>query len=147
MMRELKFMLRDKSVLVWLSLAFVFSTAAVILGMSEVRQQNKELAELKQLDRMERETVLSSQSDWGSAAYYTFHITYDPPSDFAYAAIGQRDVSPWKHRIRMLALEGQIYETDSSNPDFALVGRFDFAFIVYCCLIYAQVSCLQDGLD
>ena len=30
----------------------------------------------------------------------------------------------------MLALEGQIYETDASNPDFALVGRFDFAFVV-----------------
>jgi len=43
--------------------------------------------------------------------------------------MGQRDVSPWKHRIRMLALEGQIYETDANNPDFALIGRFDFAFI------------------
>ena len=29
----------------------------------------------------------------------------------------------------MLALEGQIYETDSNNPDFALIGRFDFAFV------------------
>ena len=35
---------------------------------------------------------------------------------------------PWKHRIRALALEGQIYETDADNPDFALIGRFDFAF-------------------
>jgi len=29
----------------------------------------------------------------------------------------------------MLALEGQIYETDANNPDFALIGRFDFAFV------------------
>ncbi len=129
MMREFKFMLRDKAVWVWLSLAFVFSLAAVSLGLNEVSQQNAEIAELKQLDRAERRTNLAAQADWGSAAYYTFHITYDPPSDFAYAAIGQRDVSPWKHRIRMLALEGQIYETDANNPDFALVGRFDFAFV------------------
>lgn len=129
MMREWKFMLRDKAVWVWLSLALVFSVSAVLLGLNEVRQQNAEIAELKQLDQVERETTLSDQSDWGSAAYYTFHITYDPPSDFAYAAIGQRDVSPWKHRIRMLALEGQIYETDSNNPEFALIGRFDFAFV------------------
>ena len=129
MMREFKLMLRDKAVWVWLSLAFVFPLVAVTLGLDEVSQQREEIAELKQLDQIEREFTLSDQADWGSAAYYTFHITYDPPSDFAYAAIGQRDVSPWKHRVRMLALEGQIYETDANNPDFALIGRFDFAFI------------------
>ena len=128
-MRELRFMLRDKAVWVWLALAFIFSLAAVTLGMNEISQQRVEILELKKLDEIERSVVLGEQSDWGSAAYYTFHITYDPPSDFAFAAIGQRDVSPWKHRIRMLALEGQIYETDSNNPDFALIGRFDFAFV------------------
>ena len=129
MMRELRFMLRDKAVWVWLFLAFLFSVLAVTLGMNEISQQRTEIAELKQLDQVEREVVLSQQSNWGSAAYYTFHLTYDAPSDFAFAAIGQRDVSPWKHRIRMLALEGQIYETDANNPDFALIGRFDFAFV------------------
>jgi len=39
-----------------------------------------------------------------------------------------RDSQPWKHRIRMLALEGQIYERDAGNPSLTLVGRFDFAF-------------------
>ena len=129
MIREFRFMLRDKAVWVWLSLAFVFSVTAVALGLNEIDQQRTEIAELIQLDQIEREVTLSEQADWGSAAYYTFHITYDPPTDFAFAAIGQRDVSPWKHRIRMLALEGQIYETDANNPDFALIGRFDFAFI------------------
>ena len=129
MMRELKFMFRDKAVWVWLSMAFVFSVAAVSLGLNEVSQQRAEIAELQQLDQIERQAALSNQSDWGSAAYYTFHLTYDPPSDFAFAAMGQRDVNPWKHRVRMLALEGQIYETDANNPDFALIGRFDFAFI------------------
>lgn len=129
MMRELKFMFRDKAVSVWLLLALVFSISAVALGQHEVAQQRAEIAELKQLDQIERQLALSEQSDWGSAAYYTFHITYDAPSDFAFAAMGQRDANPWKHRIRMLALEGQIYETDANNPDFALIGRFDFAYI------------------
>lgn len=129
MRNEFRFMLRDKAVWVWLSLAFIFSVAAVTLGLYDVSQQRAEITELKHLDQVEREVTLSDQSDWGSAAYYTFHITYDAPSDFAFAAMGQRDVSPWKHRIRMLALEGQIYETDANNPDFALIGRFDFAFI------------------
>ena len=130
MMRELKFMMREKAVWVWVALGFVFSLSAVSLGMFEVNQQRTELQELIQLDTKERETVLADQSDWGSAAYYVFHVTADPPSDFAFAALGQRDVSPWKHRVRMLALEGQIYETDTNNPDFAMIGRFDFTFVV-----------------
>lgn len=129
MMREFQFMFRDKAVWVWLLLALLFSSVAMMLGMNEISQQRTEIAELLELDQTEREVVLDQQSDWGSAAYYTFHLTYDAPSDFAFAAIGQRDVSPWKHRIRMLALEGQIYETDANNPDFALIGRFDFAFV------------------
>ena len=92
MTRELRFMLRDKAVWVWLALAFIFSLVAVTLGMNEISQQRAEIVELKKLDEIERSVVLGEQSDWGSAAYYTFHITFDPPSDFAFAAIGQRDV-------------------------------------------------------
>jgi ABC-2 type transport system permease protein len=95
----------------------------------EIDNQRAELSAMTALDQEERAVVLSEQSDWGSAAYYTFHLTADAPSDFAFAALGQRDTSPWKHRVRMLALEGQIYETDAGNPDLALVGRFDFAFV------------------
>ncbi|MEM6899279.1 MAG: DUF3526 domain-containing protein [Pseudomonadota bacterium] len=123
-------MLRDRAVLAWLTLALLFSAVAITLGLNEVSQQHAEIEQLKQLDQVEREVTLSGQSDWGSAAYYTFHLTYDAPSKFAFAALGQRDANPWKHRVRMLALEGQIYESDANNPDFALTGRFDYAFIV-----------------
>ena len=126
---ELRFLLRDRAALLWIGIGFILSATAVILGLLEIDNQRDELAAMQALDREERAAVLSEQSDWGSAAYYTFHLTADPPSDFAFAAIGQRDTSPWKHRVRMLALEGQIYETDAGNPDLALVGRFDFAFV------------------
>lgn len=129
MMREFRFMLRDRAAIVWIAIAFALSLTAVVMGLNEVRAQHAELAELSRLDTADRELVLSEQSDWGSAGYYTFHLVSNPPSDLAFAALGQRDVSPWKHRIRMLALEGQIYDTDTANPDFALIGRFDFAFI------------------
>ncbi|MGB3455610.1 MAG: DUF3526 domain-containing protein [Litorimonas sp.] len=129
MSREFRFLLRDRASLLWIGIGFVLSATAVILGLLEIGNQRSELAALQVLDRAERAAVLAEQGDWGSAAYYTFHLTADPPSDFAFAALGQRDTSPWKHRVRMLALEGQIYETDAGNPDLALVGRFDFAFV------------------
>ena len=127
--REFWFLLRDRAALLWLSLAFMASAIAVFSGLQEVSDQRETIVDLIEADRIEREVVAKDQSDWGGAAYYSFHLTYDEPSDFAFAALGQRDVSPWKHRIRMLALEGQIYETDTSNPVFALIGRFDFAFV------------------
>jgi len=127
---EFRFFLKDKAALLWISIAFVSAVIAVSLGLNEVNQQRHSIAELTALDQIERDIALEGQSDWGGAGYYTYHLTYDPPSDFAFAAFGERDVSPWKHRIRLLALEGQIYETDADNPDFALIGRFDYAFVV-----------------
>ena len=107
----------------------MLSVIAISFGISEVREQRTTIATLVQEDAGDRANALSTQTDWGGAAYYAFHLTYEPPSDFAFAAMGQRDTSPWKHRIKMLALEGQIHEADTRNADFGLVGRFDFAFL------------------
>jgi len=127
--REFGFLRKDRGALFWLALAFLLSALAVTFGMAEVRKQRDTLATLKIEDAADRANALAGQSDWGGAAYYAFHLTYDPPSPLAFAALGQRDIAAWKHRIRMLALEGQIYEADTRNPEFALVGRFDFAFV------------------
>jgi ABC-2 type transport system permease protein len=127
--RELGFLKKDRGALFWLAIAFLLSVIAISFGISEVREQRATIATLIEEDAKDRANALEGQEDWGSAAYYAFHLTYAPPSDFAFAAMGQRDSSPWKHRIRMLALEGQIHEADTRNADFGLVGRFDFAFL------------------
>ena len=126
--RELSFALRDRSLLAWLLVTFLLAGFAVASGSREVAQQTALIEQLARADAEDRRLNFEKQSDWGGAAYYTFHLTYDPPSDFAFAALGQRDNLPWKHRIRMLALEGQVYESDVSNPELSLIGRFDFAF-------------------
>ncbi|MYE86182.1 MAG: DUF3526 domain-containing protein [Gammaproteobacteria bacterium] len=126
--RELQFLAKDRAALLWLGIAVLVAGLSVFLGLREVAAQRTVLGELIEIDRAEREVLTGLYQDWGDVAYYTFHLTYDSPPDFAFAALGQRDTSPWKHRIRALALEGQIYETDADNPDFALIGRFDFAF-------------------
>jgi len=126
--RELRFQLRSPAFLLWMGLVFLLSSLAVGAGMLEVAQQRATLETLRAGDAEDRADALGGQSDWGGAAYYSFHLTWDPPSDFAFAALGVRDREPWKHRIRMLALEGQIYEHDAGNPVLALTGRFDFAF-------------------
>ncbi len=129
LLREIRFLAKDRGALFWLALAFVLSIIAVTFGVAEVRDQQRTIAELIEEDTADRANALAGQEDWGGAAYYAFHLTYAPPSEFAFAALGQRDSSPWKHRVRMLALEGQIHQADTKNADFGLVGRFDFAFL------------------
>ena len=113
----------------WLTLALLLSAAATGFGIAAVREQRATIAALLEEDAKDRADALAGQEDWGGAAYAAFHLTYAPPSDFAFAAIGQRDTAPWLHLVRMLALEGQIHEADTANADFGLIGRFDFAFL------------------
>jgi ABC-2 type transport system permease protein len=126
---EFKFSLRDKVFWLWMLVILTLSGLACTLGSFELKRQQATIERLIEADREDREAVANKLKDWGSAAYYSFHLTYDSPSEFAYAAMGQRDSQAWKHRVRMLALEGQIYESDIGNPSVALIGRFDFAFI------------------
>ena len=127
--REWRFMLRERAMRLWLWVALAASVIAVLAGSIEVTAQRTTIERLLTADRADRAAQLAQQSDWGSAAYYASHLTYDPPSALAFAALGERDTMPWKHRIRMLALEGQIHEADVANPELALVGRFDLAFV------------------
>ena len=142
--REARFMMRDHSVLSWTFVVFSFALLSVWFGIVEVTHQHATIEQLREADRLERKAQLLPQKDWGSAAYYSFHLTYDPPSDFAFAALGQRDFQAWKHRIRMLALEGQIYERDAGNPVIALIGRFDFAFLAAFLVPLVLIKLLYD---
>ena len=127
--RELLFLFRSKTAAAVLAAGFLMAVFAVVTGLQETAGQKEEIARLQVLDQADRVSVLAEQSDYGGVAYYSFHLTYDAPSSLAFAALGQRDTLPWKHRIRMLALEGQIYESDAGNPALAKTGRFDFAFL------------------
>lgn len=142
--REAKFLFRQKHLIAIFSVVFVLSVFAVWSGIKESQAQTETINRLLEKDNIDRESVLSKQKSYGMAAYYSFHLTYDEPSELAFAAMGQRDVYPWKHRVRMLALEGQIYETDSDNPELSFLGRFDFAFLASVLLPLFVILLLHD---
>lgn len=144
LIREVKFISRDRSVWLWVTIVLCLSAISVGSGVAEVKRQGATIEKLIDADQQDRWAEFEKQKDWGSAAYYGFHLTYDPPSDFAYAAMGLRDAQPWKHRIRMLALEGQIYERDVGNPVVALIGRFDFAFLAAFIVPLVLIMLLHD---
>jgi ABC-2 type transport system permease protein len=142
--REAALLACDRAVWAWWVVVLLLAVAAVASGLHEVAQQRATISRLLAADRADRESVQQRQRDWGGAAYYSFHLTADPPSDLAFAALGRRDDTAWKHRIRMLALEGQIHERDAGHPELALVGRFDLAFLVAFVLPLVLIVLLHD---
>jgi len=128
--REAALFVRNRSSIAALLLLALLAGLAIGLGHSEVQRQLASIERVRALDATEREAALASAPDFGDAAYAAFHLTWNPPSDLAFAAMGQRDIAPWMLRVRALALEGQIHETDSFNPELSLTGRFDYAFVM-----------------
>lgn len=136
----------------WLALAALalllgLSALAVISGTREVAREHASIARLaalqqEELDAQARKYVQGA--DAGSAAYYTFHTTWDPPSSAAFLAIGLRDASPYVLRVRALALQAQLHEGESFNPELALAGRFDFAFVLVYLMPLFLVALLHD---
>jgi len=142
--RELGLALRDRVVLFTLLGITALSIYSVATGLSESAAEQATIERVKKLANEDRDHSLASQSDAGGAAYYAFHFTYDPPSSLAFVSRGIRDDLPWKHRVRMLALEGQIYETDSGNPELSRIGKLDFAFVAAFLLPLLSILLLYD---
>ena len=142
--REVGFIFGHRQIQLTLLVVFLLSTVSLWSGYAEMQEQQATIERLLEKDKIEREAVVAHQSNYGMVAYYSFHLTYAPPSPLAFAAVGERDVFPWKHRIRMLALEGQIYESDTDNPELAFLGRFDFAFVTSVLLPLFIILLLYD---
>ena len=141
---ELRFAFRERAVIAALAFALLVASYAVITGKLAIDAQQAELEIMVQETDADQRFVLSQQTDVGSAAYYVHHITYHPPSALAFSALGTREDLPWQHRLRMLAIEGQIYEADTGNPDLSRLGRLDFAFLVAVLLPLILILLLYD---
>jgi ABC-2 type transport system permease protein len=142
--REFQFLTKQRNLQFLFVVVFVLSIFSVWTGVAEIHSQQSTIDRLLEKDMTDRASVQGHQSSYGSAAYYSFHLTYSEPNPLAFAAMGHRDIYPWKHRVRMLALEGQIYEADAANPELSFLGRFDFAFLVSTLIPLFVILLLHD---
>ena len=130
---EIRLLVRARLAVAALILLALLTGAAVAAGMAEVERQRAAIARIAPAQAEDTGAIaawVDKEKDAGSAAYYSFHPTWDAPSPLAFAALGLRDVSPYILRVRALGLEAQIYDGDTFNPELALPGRFDFAFVL-----------------
>lgn len=122
-------------------LLLLLTSLAVWSGLQAVTAQREALQRIvvaQEADVAEVARKYATGGDAGYAAYSTPHLTMDPPSDLAFAALGKRDIQPYSLRVRLLGLHSQLYESESLNPDMAAAGRYDFAFVlVYLAPLFA----------
>ncbi|MFG6440013.1 DUF3526 domain-containing protein [Roseateles sp. LKC17W] len=144
---EWRLLLRARGAVAALLLLAVLSSVAVGLGLREVQRQHDTIARVAELQHQElaaQAPRLTRYGDAGTVAYYAFLTTWDPPSPAAYLALGLRDATPYVLRVRALALQSQLHEGETFNPELALAGRFDFAFVAVYLLPLFLIVLLHD---
>jgi ABC-2 type transport system permease protein len=144
---EWRLLARSRLALGALLLLAALSALAVMLGSREVARQQQTIERLQVLqaqDLAAQRGKHGHRNDAGSAAYYTFHGTWDPPSQAAFLALGLRDAAPHALRVRALALQAQLHEGERFNPEMAQGGRFDFAFVLVYLAPLFLIALLHD---
>ena len=147
LVHEWRLLWRSRLALAGLLLLLTLSSLAVVSGLSEVSRQQQTIARLADLQQQEmtaQQARLTHKGDAGSAAYYTFIATWDEPSDAAFLALGLRDIAPYVLRVRALALQAQLHDGETFNPELALAGRFDFAFVLVYLAPLILIALLYD---
>lgn len=130
---EWTLLLRSKVAVAGLGLLVLLTVASLVSGVQRIDSQREAIARIAGLQAEDMAAVVAAHGpsqDAGTAAYYSFHPTWNAPSPLAFAAVGMRDVAPFVLRVRALGLEAQIHDGDAFNPELALAGRFDFAFLL-----------------
>lgn len=145
---ELKLVLRSRIAAGVLAFLFVLSALAVWSGISVTLRQDAAIERVQAASAADLATVAKvygqPDGDAGYGAYYTFHLTWDPPSALAFGAVGQRDIQPFTLRVRALGLQQQLYESENINPELALRGPFDWSFVLIYLAPLAVIVLMHD---
>jgi ABC-2 type transport system permease protein len=128
---EIKNFLSDKTVIVAVVCLFLAGSYAMFQGKNVIEKQKAVIAQISafQTEHLEKQLKLN-KDDLGNLLYYLQLSTVNQPSSWATFSIGQRDVNPYNIKVKMLTLEGQIYDSEMSNPTNLLYGNFDLAFVI-----------------
>lgn len=147
LIHEWRLLTRSRLSQVAVLLILGLTTVAVWAGLHEVDRQQQTIARLAALQEQELQALADQYGNSGGAgrpAYYTFHNTWDAPSEAAFLALGMRDTAPYVLRVRALGLQAQLYEGEVFNPELALPGRFDFTFVLIYLAPLFVIALLHD---
>ncbi|MBX3278670.1 MAG: DUF3526 domain-containing protein [Acidobacteria bacterium] len=130
---ELKNFLAGRGVSAGLIVIFLAGLYAVEYGRGSIDAQRRVIAATPEIQREHLQKMLAQHATPdgpGNALYYINFFTAHEPSRFAPLSIGLRDLNPYNLKVRMLTLEGQLYDVEIGNPATLALGNFDLSFLL-----------------
>lgn len=142
---ELMLLLKQRSIWLLLLISLILTTLSLQNGwqnITHIRAQilHAQQAEaLRMQDYLQAHTTTSGPLEAGDIGYYVFHNVYHAPGEWSFIALGNRLVTPYVQRIRLLGLQGQLYDGESHHPEYVMLGSFDYAFWL---VFFAPLLCI-----
>ncbi|WP_256011667.1 ABC transporter permease [Desertivirga xinjiangensis] len=138
---------REKSLLLFTLLLLAAGFYGIYSGHAEISRQRTKLAGLEQLYQdniSEMNAKYPDGADAGDIGYYHSAFARNLPDSWAALSIGQRDANPYYIKLRLLAVQNQLYNSENTNPDKLASGTFDLAFVlVYILPLFIVAICFN----
>ena len=129
---EFKNIFRNNAFQVGVLVVFLFGLYGIYYGNRVIEEQKENISRIEHLENESIEHILhiaGAENTAGTDIYYMIFHTYNPPSGWAAFSLGQRDILNYNIKTKILALEGQIYDNELTNPLSLWVGNLDLSFV------------------
>lgn len=152
MKQEFILLLKQPSIVILVIISLLLSSLSLLNGWQNIQhmrtqiehaqaeEQRQHASQLEQL-RSHRE---DGKIDAGEVGYYVFHHVYQHPNEWSFIALGNRLVTPYVQRVRLLGLQSQIYDGESHHPEYVMLGAFDYAFWLVFFLPLVCIAFMHD---
>jgi ABC-2 type transport system permease protein len=142
MILECKLLLKQRAV--WLMLVYSLLLTFLSLyngwrNITHIRHEIQHAQHEEQVRKQSQINTYTQHGDAGEVGYYVFHNVYQHPADWSFIALGNRMVTPYVQRVRLLGLQGQLYDGESHHPEYVMIGSFDYAFWL---IFFAPLLCI-----
>lgn len=133
MKHELTLLLKQRSMVLLVLLSLILTSLSLQNGWQNIAHIRADILHAQQEESLRKQDYLQSHQhngtlDAGELGYYLFHNVYHAPTEWSFIALGNRLVTPYMQRIRLLGLQGQLYDGESHHPEYVMLGSFDYAF-------------------
>lgn len=130
LLNEWKNLIRNKQLLVAITLFFTVGLYAIYYGHSEVKKQQNTIAVVLE---KEQESINKAKESFKEPSFKTSwgvrRTLANAPSPLTALSLGQRDVFPYTKTVRTYGLYGTMFSSEIANPYKLLTGNFDLAFV------------------
>lgn len=141
---ELILLLKQRSMQGLILLSLILTCLSLHNGWQNIVHIRTQIHHAQQAEIQRKQDYLQNHQhngtlEAGELGYYLFHTVYQAPAEWSFIALGNRLVTPSVQRIRLLGLQGQMYDGESHHPEYVMLGGFDYA---YWLVFFAPLLCI-----